>query len=182
MNGLNGGFLSLINLFVYFFLFTNCQNKDTIDVTFKHKTNSRDFLQTYSLKKINTIDSCIYIYENKEISYKIEINKEKELLFWYYDVNDYSDVYKKITNKQFIINNKIIEVISFEDDYSFGDLLYFLFTKEYGLILSKSVLSEIYLIKFGKEKKEINELIKAIKEDSEFYKFGGREYFPPPTD
>ena len=144
-------------------------------------------VERFSFISINTKDSCICIYigenEVEELKkMKFVIYNQKELQFYYEDNSDFIKA-KYTGNKQVVINGKIIIIESYwRDGPELSDLLYFCFTKKYGLIFMKFVGAERKLIKFSQEESEIKDLINAIKEDTEFYEWGGREPIYPPTD
>jgi len=179
----NGGLINSLLLGIFFL--TSCN--DMRNVKFEDHWESINLTVdlTLSLKMINTKDSSVYTYNGKyddePFELKYVIYHQTGLLHTYN--NDLILESKYSGNKEIVINNKkiIIEAYWFEGP-GYSDRLYDVFTKEYGLIFVKVVGGERRLVKFDKKESEIRDLINAIKEDTEFYTWGGREPIYPPTD
>lgn len=182
IHGLYGGIVLIIGNILFF---TSCN--DSKDVTFQYKNFEIVQLESFSFRSVNNNVSSIYIYEGKDDNN--ELSKKKfvlynqiKLLYFFNDNPEYISAIST-SSKQVIINKKIVIVDAYWlNGFGHSDLLYFFFTKEYGLLLIKFVGAEYSLIKFDEKESEIRDLINAIKEDTEFYEWGGREPIYPPND
>lgn len=187
ISGFNGGIINSILLGIFFL--SSCNDMRKVKFEDNWESINHTVIQTLSLKMINAKDSSVYIYIGKYDDDDDELFKLKYVIYHQKGLLHVYDDKKLIIkgkfdcNKKIVVKNKniIIEAYGSEEP-GFGDLLYYLFTKEYGLIFVKVVGGERKLVKFNKKESEIRELINAIKEDSVFYKWGGREPIYPPND
>ena len=176
---------SILLLFLISIISCNDNAKINVDVTFQFKYFDIDLVENFSLEKIIKQDTSVYTYKGKEdtTKWRFVIHNPSGLLRFYYEDNPEFVEAQYTSSKQIVINEKNIEIKGYSiSSLDYSDLLGFFFTKENGLLLIKYVGVDNVLIKFNQDTSEIEDLINAIKEDTEFYLWAGREPIYPPFD